>query len=151
MEKELISCKIGIFARIQDKKQEMEKLINVLIVGLGGALGSMLRYGVTLLFAALDWSGYLAIMLVNALGSLAIGYLSGSVKDSALLLLLTVGACGGFTTFSTFSMQSVKMLQEGRIMPLLLYTLGTVVICVLMAWIGFRLAYCTSNPNGLTH
>lgn len=118
----------------------MFKLASLLTVGLGGALGSMLRYGVTVLFSAMGWSGNLAIMLVNALGSFAIGYLGGAVKDSSLLLLLSVGLCGGFTTFSTFSMQSVKMLQEGRIAALSLYVAGTVLVCILMAWIGLRFA-----------
>lgn len=117
----------------------MEKFLNILTVGLGGALGSMLRYGVTLLFAALGWSGNLAIVLVNALGSFAIGYLSGAVKGSTLILLLTVGVCGGFTTFSTYSMQSVRLLQEGRILPLILYVAGTVIVCILMAWVGFKM------------
>ena len=118
----------------------MFKLASLLTVGLGGALGSMLRYGVTVLFSAMGWSGNLAVMLVNALGSFAIGYLGGAVKDSSLLLLLSVGLCGGFTTFSTFSMQGVKMLQEGRIAALSLYVTGTVLVCLLMAWIGLRFA-----------
>lgn len=112
---------------------------NFLMVGLGGALGSMLRYAVTLLFAAAGWSGNLGIMLVNALGSFAIGYLTGAVKDNVLLLLLTVGVCGGFTTFSTFSMQSVRLLQDGRVLQFGLYAVLSVIICISMAWLGCKL------------
>lgn len=119
------------------------KALNFILVGAGGALGSMLRYGVTLLFAALGWSGNLATMAVNIIGSFAIGLLSGSVQNSAWLLLLTVGLCGGFTTFSTFSIQSVRLIQEGRIWAGLSYILLSVIICVLMAaagyWLGKKL------------
>lgn len=118
----------------------MDKLINFLLVGLGGALGSMLRYGVTLLFASMGWSGNLATMSVNIAGSLAIGYLSGSIDSQGALLLMTVGLCGGFTTFSTFSLQSVKLLQTGRIGEFALYVLASVIVCIAMAWIGYILA-----------
>lgn len=118
----------------------MKTLMNILVVGLGGALGSMLRYGMTLLFAALNWSGNLATMLVNAVGSFAIGYISAAVKGGPLLLLLTVGLCGGFTTFSTFSLQSVRLMQEGRLGAAALYITGSVLICVLFAAAGWFLA-----------
>ena len=99
----------------------MEKLVNFLAVGLGGAIGSMMRYGITLMCAALSWSGNIGTMMVNVIGSFAIGFLSGSVKEGTLLLLLTVGLCGGFTTFSTFSLQSVRLFQDGKIGALVLY------------------------------
>lgn len=118
----------------------MDKIWNILAVGLGGALGSMARYCITLLFAALNWSGNLGIMLVNIVGSFAIGYLTGSVKDSTMLLLLTTGFCGGFTTFSTFSMQSVKLFQEGRVAAMGLYIAASVLICILCAGCGYYLA-----------
>lgn len=118
----------------------MEKLVNFLMVGLGGALGSMLRYGVTLLFSALNWSGNLATLAVNVAGSFAIGYLTGSVKPGTLLLLLTVGLCGGFTTFSTFSLQSVRLFQDGKIGAAALYIAGTLLLCVLFAALGWWLA-----------
>lgn len=116
----------------------MDKLVNFLVVGLGGAAGSMLRYGVTLLCAALNISGNVATFLVNVFGSFLIGLLSGCCKEGTLLLLLTVGLCGGFTTFSTFSLQNVRMLQEGRTAAALLYIIATVAVCIIMAWLGRR-------------
>lgn len=117
----------------------MDKLVNFLMVGLGGAVGCMFRYGITLLGAALHLSGNIATFVVNALGSFLIGLLTGCCKEGPLLLLLTVGLCGGFTTFSTFSMQNVRMLQDGKIGAAAIYILVTIIICIMMAWLGYRL------------
>lgn len=117
----------------------MEKIVNFLFVGLGGALGSMLRYGVTLLCSALNVSGNVATFCVNILGSFLIGLLTGCCKDASMLLLLTVGLCGGFTTFSTFSMQNVRLLQDGKIGMAAVYIAATVAVCILMAWLGYRI------------
>lgn len=117
----------------------MDKLLNFLMVGLGGAAGSMLRYAVSLLGAAIGISSNLATFLVNILGSFLIGLMTACCKEGTLLLLLTVGLCGGFTTFSTFSMQNVRMLQEGKIGMAALYILGTVAVCIVMAWLGYKL------------
>ena len=117
----------------------MDKLVNFLMVGLGGAAGSMLRYGMTLLCSALSLSGNVATFGVNILGSFLIGLFTGSCREGSLLLLLTVGLCGGYTTFSTFSMQNVRMLQEGRIGSALIYILATIIVCIAMAWLGYRL------------
>ena len=118
----------------------MNKLYDFIMVGLGGAAGSMMRYGVTLLFAALGWPGTVATMAVNLTGSFAIGFLSASLSDSSALLLLTVGLCGGFTTFSTFSVQSVRLFQDGKFLPLIFYVAGTVTLCVMLAWLGYSIA-----------
>lgn len=116
------------------------KLLGFLAVGLGGALGSMMRYGITLISAAAGISGIGATLAVNALGSFLIGLFSGLCTDSTALLLLTVGLCGGFTTYSTFALQNVKLFQEGKPLMAVLYVIGTVVSCVLLAWLGNRIA-----------
>ena len=117
----------------------MEKIYDFLIVGLGGAAGSMMRYGVTLLFAALGWPGTFATMSVSIAGSFVIGCLTACLTDSSALLFLTIGLCGGFTTFSTFSMQSVRLFQDGKFFPLILYVAGTVVLCIVLACLGYIL------------
>ncbi|MCQ2144383.1 MAG: fluoride efflux transporter CrcB [Bacteroidales bacterium] len=109
---------------------------NFLVVGLGGALGAMLRYGMTQLGNLLAWSSNLSTFAVNVLGSFIMGLLVSSCEQGTWLLLATVGLCGGFTTFSTFSNQTVTLLQQGKFGPALLYALGTVVVCVLAAWLG---------------
>lgn len=124
---------------MQSNVQIMDKLVNFLLVGLGGALGSMLRYGMTLICAAFNLSGNAATLGVNILGSFLIGLFTGCCKDGSLLLLLTVGLCGGFTTFSTFSMQNVRLLQDGKIGLAAVYIISTVLTCIVMAWLGYKL------------
>lgn len=114
-------------------------LKNFLWVGLGGAVGSMLRYGVTLLAAALQISSNWATVTVNIVGSFLIGLLMSVCGQSTLLLLLTVGLCGGFTTFSTFSSQSLALFQNGQTMLALAYIFGTLVFCLLAVWLGVML------------
>lgn len=114
-------------------------LKNFLWVGLGGAAGSMLRYAVTLLAAALQISSHWATVTVNVVGSFLIGLLMSVCGQSTLLLLLTVGLCGGFTTFSTFSSQSLALFQNGQPMLALAYIFGTLVFCLLAVWLGVML------------
>lgn len=99
----------------------------------------MLRYGVTLLGLHLKWSSTLSTFLVNIIGSFVMGLLVSSCEQGTWLLLATVGLCGGFTTFSTFSMQSVTLLQEGKWGAAALYILGSLITCILMAWLGYLL------------
>jgi len=89
------------------------------LVGLGGGIGSILRFGLGY------WLGHLATPFqlpmatttINILGSLVLGCVAGCVSDrtQTLYLFLGVGFCGGFTTFSTFSLELVEHLQRGRI------------------------------------
>ena len=109
---------------------------NFIAVGAGGAIGAMLRYGMTVLGVHLHWSSNLATFLVNILGSFVMGILVSSCGHGSWMLMATVGICGGFTTFSTFSVQSFNLIQEGKWGHAALYIFATLVICILMAWIG---------------
>ena len=109
---------------------------NFLAVGAGGAIGAMLRYAMTVLGVQLHWSSNLSTFLVNIIGSFVMGLLVSGCEQGTLLLMATVGICGGFTTFSTFSMQSVRLIQDGKWGAAALYIFGTLVICILMAWLG---------------
>jgi CrcB protein len=115
---------------------------NFLLVGLGGALGSMLRYGAYVLIPAKDFP--LATLLVNIIGSFLIGLIiASSVKDDNFLinwkLFLATGICGGFTTFSAFSAENVAMLQNGKYTLALLYSFASVASGIAAAWLGFKL------------
>ncbi len=110
-----------------------------LLVGMGGAVGAMLRYSITLLCQYFSWSGHLGTLLTNVVGSLCMGMLTAHFQQSPLLLMATVGVCGGFTTYSTFSMQSVSLLQQGKYGLALLYMVGTMLSCVLFAALGYIL------------
>ena len=100
-----------------------------LAVGLGGALGAMGRYGISLLplKSAFPW----LTLLTNVLGALVIGFVVGVTVDNAAspntVLFWKTGVCGGFTTFSTFSLETLRLLEGGQTGAGLLYAGASVV------------------------
>jgi len=110
-----------------------------MIVGIGGALGSMLRYGITLITGILMISSTFATLFVNSAGSLIIGIILAVCEKSSWYLFAAIGFCGGFTTFSTFSSQTLELFQTGKTATGLLYIFITLVLCLLFVWIGFSL------------
>ena len=104
---------------------------DILLVGIGSFVGGMLRYLVSLM---MKWGGNgfpWATFTVNILGCLLIGLLWGWGSRSLspqLMLLLSVGLCGGFTTFSTFSRESLALLQGGSYLLFALYVAGSIVL-----------------------
>jgi CrcB protein len=81
-------------------------------VVLGGALGATARFGVGRLLAA--YPGRYATLLVNVLGSFALGVVVFGGLSGTLVLFFGTGVCGAFTTFSSFSVQTVDLWREGR-------------------------------------
>ena len=106
-----------------------------LLVGLGGFVGSVLRYGLSLL-PVTGRSGFPVMTLViNVVGALLIGLLVGLATrfegfSSDWLTFLKVGVCGGFTTFSTFALEAHGLLSGGKPIVALLYMIFSVVLCV---------------------
>lgn len=111
-----------------------------LLVALGGAVGSAMRYGLSLLTAAWQWSPLWGTIGANVAGSFLIGVGMGACSGGWQLLMV-VGLCGGFTTFSTFSAQSLGLMQEGRFGLAAAYILGSVAICLIATWLGSKLLY----------
>lgn len=108
---------------------------NFLAVGLGGFLGSVLRYGVGLIPVSETTVFPVKTFGINVLGCIVIGLLAAAaVKNPAfppsLLLFLKVGLCGGFTTFSTFALETTDLMKTGHGLCALLYALGSVVVGV---------------------
>lgn len=110
------------------------------LVGLGGALGSMLRYATSLLTAKYYANTFpLATFMTNVLGCFLIGLLMGYFgknSNQQLQLLFITGFCGGYTTFSTFAAENIALWQNQNYLSLLLYTLGSVVIGCFAVWLG---------------
>ena len=111
-------------------------------IALGGAAGSVARAMVALsLPARFPW----ATLAVNVAGSLLLGWLMArlgpaeSGTAAALRNLLAVGFCGGFTTFSTFSWQTLEQMQKGQWSAAVTNILLSVTLCLLAVWLGFRL------------
>ena len=115
---------------------------NFLLVGLGGALGSMIRYATYLLITVKNFP--LATLGINIIGSFIIGLvLALGLKDESFLnnwkLFLATGICGGFTTFSAFSAENVVLLQNEKYLPALLYIVLSIVLGIAAAWLGFNI------------
>lgn len=113
--------------------------INILLVGIGGGIGSILRY---LLQRSLNVNFPYGTLVVNIAGCLLIGLLWGFFTrhiDEQRRLLLVTGFCGGFTTFSTFTYEGVQMLMENRWMTFLLYTLLSIVAGLAATYFGYKL------------
>lgn len=112
-----------------------------LAVALGGALGSLARYwlGEALRGGSLPW----ATILANVSGSLAIGLIAAGTGAGSRLavgetgrLFLMVGFCGGYTTFSSFSLQTLALLQAGRPGAAVANVLLSVASCLAAVWLG---------------
>jgi CrcB protein len=120
-------------------------MVYSLAVAAGGALGAVSRYWLMLWVAALGATRYpWGTLLVNVLGSCAIGVLYVLITEKLLLTehwraLLVVGYLGAFTTFSTFSLDALLLLQEGRLLPAAAYVGGSVLLCLAGAWLGMIL------------
>jgi CrcB protein len=116
-------------------------------VAAGSAVGGVARFAVAELLArqqagAFPW----ATLLVNVTGSLAIGLLAATLGAGGRWSvppvwqnLLLVGVLGGFTTFSTFSLQTILLMRSGHEGLAALNVLGSVALCLLGAWAGLRL------------
>jgi fluoride exporter len=125
-------------------------------VAIGGAIGSASRYGLTVAIQARAGTTFpIATMLINVTGSILLGFLMRySVESTALSVemrtLLTTGFCGGYTTFSTFSYETARLMEEGDWTRAGSYILLSVAVSLLGTFAGFRLAqYVLAARRGL--
>jgi CrcB protein len=116
-------------------------------IALGGAAGSVLRYGIGTMVGTRSAGFPFATLLVNVTGSLLLGLLVPRLDAVAaspeLRAALTVGLCGGYTTFSTFSLETVRLLESGRWTLASLYVLSSVSLSLLATLAGLMLARAT--------
>jgi fluoride exporter len=127
-----------------------------LLVAIGGALGSMMRYGLSGLVMEMAGGTFpYGTMFVNVTGALLIGVLASFAAPesrfflplSARLFLMT-GICGGYTTFSTFSLETFNLLREGEFLPAIANMLLSVAVCVISVWIGYSAVLILSRSRG---
>ncbi len=114
-------------------------MIQLLLIAIGGAAGSVLRYTIQKAWNASFPAGTLA---VNIFGCFLIGLLwalANKGMDEQKRLLLMTGFCGGFTTFSAFSLEGLTMITAGRWTAFFIYTICSVVCGLLATFIGFKL------------
>lgn len=122
-------------------------LASILAVAIGGAIGSVMRYAVGFAFLQRFGPGFpWGTAVINVTGSFAIGIVAEIATTRAigmspfLRLLLMTGILGGYTTFSTFSLDTTTLFGERAQMLAIAYALGSVVVGILAAYAGIILA-----------
>jgi CrcB protein len=117
-------------------------------VGLGGALGSVARHGLNQAIQARQLSGTfpVGIFAINVIGSVLVGAVAGLVMAGRWPLpaesraFVMVGLLGGFTTFSSFSLDTITLMRDGHVVQAAGNVAGQVGLSLLGAWLGYRLA-----------
>jgi len=121
----------------------ISSMTNALIVMAGGAIGSLFRFGLNNFFDPIQSKFPFATLFANAISSFLLGYFIGMAElnriEYSRLLFLSTGFCGGFSTFSTFSSENVKLMQSGHAFLALIYILISVLIGCLMVYLGWKL------------
>lgn len=114
-------------------------MIECLVVGIGGFVGASFRYLLSLI-SFKDSAFPFNTMIINIIGAFIIGIivsLAGKYNlDSRSVLFIKTGLCGGFTTFSTFSLESMNLISDGKLLLAGSYMIISVVLCVLFVWLG---------------
>lgn len=125
---------------------------NILIVGLGGFLGSIARYKLGDLVLHMSAQGRFPFgtFTVNIIGCLVVGALAGVAERHAVFtsdhrLFLFTGVLGGFTTFSAFGLEAMYLIRRGEFGTAALYAGGSVVFGITAVWVGFRLVTLVSR------
>ncbi len=123
--------------------------MNILLVGIGGAVGAMLRYGCVVAGARLIGTGLpWGVFFANVVGSLVIGFAAAFLLERAgterIELFLMPGLLGGFTTFSAYSLDVVRLFDDGRVGEAILYAAASVALALAAAaagiWLGRAVA-----------
>lgn len=125
----------------------------ILLVFIGGGVGSICRHLISELFTRFDALSFpIATFIANMLGCLIIGLLVGRINLSEKLnLLLVTGFCGGFTTFSTFSKESLFLIRDGNHYLAFGYICTSCLVGIILLWGGYLFSkYFTNKPTKST-
>lgn len=117
----------------------------ILLIGSGGFIGSVARYFVSRLNLSVHFLSIpVGTLLVNVAGSLLIGILMGLSERSTIIsaearMFLMVGLCGGFTTFSSFTMENLTLVHNGQLLAVLIYTGLSLLLGFFAVYLGYAL------------
>ncbi|MBV1875976.1 MAG: fluoride efflux transporter CrcB [Cycloclasticus sp.] len=121
-------------------------MAQLLAIAAGGSIGAVMRFAMST--GVYNWLGRefpYGTLAVNVIGSLLMGLLYElflqrlSVSPEVRALLL-VGILGAFTTFSTFSIETINLIEQGYLVKAIVNVLASVILCVLAAWVGLQIA-----------
>jgi CrcB protein len=122
-----------------------ESLIAYTWVAIGGAIGSMARYGCGGLVARIAGGTFpFGTIVVNVTGAVIIGFFAAlSLPEGRILLppsvrlFVMTGICGGYTTFSSFSLETFNLMRDGEWLWVLANIAGSVALCLIAVWLGY--------------
>jgi len=120
-------------------------LNSLILVGLGGALGASLRFGIGQFIKTYFFHNYFFIstFIVNIIGCFLIGYLisvtqNKNISEDFIKYFFIIGILGSFTTFSTFSLEVIEMINENKTSLALIYIFSSLILCLLFTFIGLN-------------
>ena len=118
-------------------------MINFIFVALGGAVGAMMRYAISLIPVKTEFP--VLTFITNIIGAVLIGFIVGMVSlrqeiSQYLILFLKVGVCGGFNTFSPFSLEALHLFEQNKIGMGIVYSMLSVVCSVIGVFVGQNIA-----------
>ncbi|MFK7972912.1 MAG: fluoride efflux transporter CrcB, partial [Bacteroidia bacterium] len=114
-------------------------MLSYLAVFIGGGIGSLLRWRISAWVpstSGFPWGTFVANLLASAVLAIAAIYFAKRIESpTPQSLLILTGFCGGFSTFSTFSLETFRMLDAGKWPIALIYVFGSVLACLLAMWV----------------
>jgi CrcB protein len=130
-------------------------MLTYFLLGLGGALGTIMRYWLNGVVSTYFTTFPIGTLVINVTGSFLITFFSTLtdpdgrwlVSPTARMFFMT-GICGGYTTFSAFSLQTLNLAREGEWLYAGLNVLSSVALCLLAAWLGYIAAMFINSTKG---
>ncbi len=115
-------------------------MISLLAVFAGGGLGSLCRYGIAQVMKSYQLTFPLATLTANFLSCIILGFMIiwsiKNIESEAFRIFISVGFCGGFSTFSTFSKETYQLFEQGHTTFALTNIFGSIIICLLAIGLG---------------
>ena len=120
-------------------------------VGLAGAVGALARYGLVLLIASFGTSPFpVATLLINLIGSFLLGWLTHRFLQAGkpspqIVTIIGTGMIGSFTTFSTFSVETIQLVEHDHVLLAVTYVFLSITFGLWSSWFGYRIGTKTST------